>query len=212
MSKRWILVAGALFALCAAPPVAMATGETTVTLKMGSAIPTGDFSGVATSGSTVGLAADYKVTKWLAAGVAMNYFRTIGSRNGDDITVIEPTTGNPVGMTLSENWTLTGLSFFSKAYVLPRGRLAPYVRAGAGTYTVRYGLDVSSATATTTAGGNEQQTKFGLNGGAGIAYRIVGGTSLGLEGLYHMVFAQGTNVTVWTTGVTLGFGTAGTGK
>jgi hypothetical protein len=43
----------------------------------------------------------------------------------------------------------------------------------------------------------------------GARYRVVGGTSLGVEALYHSVLAKDTNVTFWTTGVTLGFGPSG---
>ncbi len=214
MSKCWTMVAGALLLLCLTAPLAWAAGETQVTLRLGSAVPTGNYKDLASSGSTAGLSADYKVNKWLASGLYFSYVRNTGSRNGRDITVTEPTTGNPVVLTLAENWTVTGLGLFSKVYVLPRGKLAPYLRAGAGVYTVRYGLDVSAASATTTAGGTEQQSKFGLHGGAGVAYRVAGGFRLGVDALYHTVFMKDkdTNVSLFSIGVTLGLGSSGEAK
>ncbi len=208
MSKRCTMVAVALLALCVTAPLARATGETTVTLRMGSAVPLGNYGDLASSGTTAGLSADYKVNKWLASGLYFSYVRNKGSRDGKDITVIEPSTGNEVTLTLAENWTVTGLGVFSKVYVLPRGRLHPYLRAGVGVYTVRYGVDASAASATTTAGGSEQQSKFGVHGGVGVSYRVFGGTRLGLDGLYHTMFMKDkdTNVSLFSVGFTLGFG------
>jgi opacity protein-like surface antigen len=204
-----MMLAGALLGLCAASPAALAATESLVTLRAGNSTPTGDYNLVARRGVMAGLGAGYRAMRWLETGLDLTYFRNVGNRDRKALEIIEPTTGNVVQITLAENWTLTEFGLYGKAYVMERGRLAPYLRIGAGAYNVNYRLDVSVASATTTAGGSEQQGKFGLSAGVGARYRVVGGTSLGVEALYHNVLAKDTNVTFWTTGVTLGFGPSG---
>jgi opacity protein-like surface antigen len=209
MSKRWVMVASALL-LCAAPQAVMAAAESMVTVTLGNQTPTGDFGDVAQSGMMAGMSAGYRVTRWLAAGMDFTYFRSIGTHDGEAQTIpAEPGITRTVGITRAENWTVTELGLYAKAFVMERGRLAPYVRAGAGTYSIRYTLDASSASAGTTLGGSEQASKFGVNGGAGLRYRVFGGTSLGLEALYHRVFARDVQVDLWSAGVTVGFGPTG---
>jgi opacity protein-like surface antigen len=203
------MVTGALLLLCAAPPAVMAAAESIVTVTLGQQAPTGAFSDVAKSGVMAGMSAGYRVTRWLATGVDFTYFRSLGVHDGDAIDIFEPSTERRVSITLAENWTVTELGLYAKAFVLERGRLAPYVRAGAGGYSIRYSQDVSAASGGTTLGGAEQASKFGVSGGAGVRYRVVGGTSLGLEALYHRIFAKDTEVSLWTTGVTIGFGPTG---
>ena len=209
MSKRWMMVGGALLLLCAAPQAVMAAAESMVTVTLGSQAPRGSFSDVAGSGSMAGLSAGYRVVRWLATGVDYNYFRSTGAHDGDVMDIVEPNSGRVVNITLAEHWTITELGLYAKAFVLERGRLSPYLRAGAGTYAIRYNQDVSTASATTTLGGTESQSKAGVNAGAGLRYRVVGGTSLGLEVLYHRIYARDTQVNLWTTGVTVGFGPTG---
>ena len=209
MSKRWMMVAGALLLLCAAPPAVMAAAESMVTVTLGSQAPRGAFSEVAKSGSMAGLSAGYRVVRWLATGVDYSYFRSPGTHNGEVMDILERSSGRTVNITLVENWTVTELGLYAKAFVLERGRFAPYLRAGAGTYAIRYNQDVSAASATTTLGGTESKSKAGVNAGAGLRYRVVGGTTLGLEALYHRIYARDIKVNLWTTGVTVGFGPTG---
>ena len=209
MSKRWWMVAGALLLLCAAPTAVMAAAESVVTVTLGQQSPNGGFGDVAKSGSLVGLSAGYRVTRWLAAGVDLSYFRSLGVHDGEEFEYREPSTGRITVITLAENWSITALGLYAKTFVFERGRLAPYLRTGAGAYSVRYGQDVSASSAGTTVGGVEQQSKFGLNGGVGFRYRVVGGTSLGLEALYHRILARDLDVNLWTTGLTVGFGPTG---
>ena len=209
MSKRLWMVAGALLLLCAAPTAVMAAAESVVTVTLGQQSPNGAFGEVAKSGSMVGLSAGYRVTRWLAAGVDLTYFRSLGAHDGEQVEYREPSTGRMTTITLAENWSITELGLYAKAFVFERGRLAPYLRSGAGAYSVRYGQDVSASSAGTTVGGVEQQSKFGVSAGAGFRYRVAGGTSLGLEALYHRLLARDTDVNLWTTGLTIGFGPNG---
>ena len=51
MSKRWMMVAGALLLLCAAPPAVMAAAESMVTVTLGSQAPRGaDYRGARADG------------------------------------------------------------------------------------------------------------------------------------------------------------------
>jgi len=209
MSKRWVMVVGALLLPCAAPPAVMAAAESMVTVTLGSQSPQGSYADVAKSGTMAGLSAGYRVTRWLAAGVDFTYFRGLGAHDGDVIDIFEPSTQHVVTITLAENWTITELGLYTKAFFLERGRLSPYLRAGAGTYSIRYSQDVSTASAGTTLGGDEQANKFGFSGGGGFRFRIAGGTSLGVEALYHRIYARDTQVSLFTTGATIGFGPTG---
>ena len=94
-------------------------------------------------------------------------------------------------------------------FLFERGRLSPYVRGGAGAYSLRYSQDVAAASAGTSVAGNEQANKFGVSGGAGVRMKVAGGTSIGIETLYHNIFARDTNVSLWTTGLIVGFGPTG---
>jgi opacity protein-like surface antigen len=210
MSKRWMMVAGALLLLCVAPQAVMAAAESIMTVTVGGQSPSGAFGDVAKSGSMVGLSGGYRVTRWLAAGVDYGYFRSAGKHDGAVITIpLDPGTAKPVTVTLVENWTVTNLGLYAKAFVFERGHFAPYLRAGVGTYTIRYSQDVSTASASTTLSGVEQASKAGFNAGAGMRYRVFGGTSVGFEVLYHQIYAKDSKVSLLTTGVTLGFGPAG---
>ena len=209
MSKRLWMVAGALLLLCAAPTAVLAAAESVVTVTLGHQAPNGAFSDVAKSGSMVGLSAGYRVTRWLATGVDLTYFRALGVHDGEQFEYLEPSTGRITSITLAENWSITELGLYAKAFVFERGRLAPYLRSGAGAYSVRYGQDVSASSAGTTVGGVEQESKFGVSAGVGVRYRIAGGTSLGLESLFHRIFARDSDVNLWTTGLTIGFGPTG---
>jgi hypothetical protein len=209
MSKRWVMMAGALLLLCAAPTAALAVAESMVTVTLGSETPSGPFADVANGGVMAGLNGGYRVTGWLETGVDLSYFNSAGVRNGQSYVMLEPTTGNYVNVSLSEKWTVTEFGLYGRAFVFERGRLGSFLRAGAGTYTVRITQDVSAASATTTLGGNEQVSKFGLSAGLGARYRIGGGTSIGLEALFHHVFARDTDVSFTTIGATLGFGPGG---
>lgn len=208
MSKRWVMVASVLL-LCAAPSAVMAAAESMVTVTLGSQAPHGAFSNLAKSGSMAGLSAGYRVTRWLATGVDYTYFRSAGTHNGDVIDIYEPSTQRIATVTLAENWTVTEMGLYVKSFVLERGRYSPYLRAGAGTYSIRYSQDVSVSAATTTLGGSEQASKFGFSGGVGVRFRVVGGTSLGVEALYHHILAKHAKVDLLTTGFTVAFGPTG---
>jgi hypothetical protein len=207
MSKRWMMLASALLLLCVAPQAVVAAAQSVVTLTVGGQAPHGAFGDVAKSGSMAGLSAGYQVTRWLEMGAKFNYFGSSGTHNGEAIDIpLDPGTAKPVIVTLAENWSITNLGFYAKAFVLERGRFAPYLCAGAGTYSIRYSQDVSTASASTTLGGVEQASKAGVNAGVGLSYRVLGGTSLGVEALYHRIYARDTWVNLLTTGVTIGFG------
>jgi hypothetical protein len=208
MSKRWMMVAGAVLLLCVAPQAVMAATESVVTVTLGGQTPRGAFGDVAKSGSMAGLSAGYRLTRWLEMGADYGYFGSPGTHNGVALIIPnDPGTGKPVTVTLAENWSITNLGLYAKAVVLERGRFAPYLRTGAGTYSIRYSQDVSTASAGTTLGGIEQANKAGVNAGAGLRYRVLGGTSLGVEVLCHSIYTKRAKwMSLWTTGVTLGFG------
>jgi hypothetical protein len=211
MSKRWMMIAGALLLLCAGPRAVMAAAESVVTVTLGRQAPHGAFGDLAEPGSMVELSAGYRVARRLATGVDFSYFRSSGVHNGDVIDLAsDPGTGRAVTITLAENWTVTELGLYAKAFVFERGRLAPYLRAGGGAYSILYSQDVSAASAGTTLGGVERVSKGGVNAGAGFRYRVVGGTSLGLEVLCHCIHTRRAKwLSLWTTGVTIGFGPTG---
>ena len=207
MSKRGMMVASALLMLCAAPSAVMAAAESMVTVTLGTQAPRGEFGNLAKSGKMAGLSAGYRVTRWLATGLDLAYFPSTGRKSGAVVNIPnDPGTHVPVTVTLAENWAITNLGFYAKAFVFERGRLAPYVRAGAAAYTIRYSQDVSTASASTSLSGVESESKGGVSAGAGLRYRVLGGTSLGFEALYHRIYARRTHVNLWTTGVTVGFG------
>ena len=209
MWMRWVMVAGALLLLCAAPTAALAVSESMVTVTLGSETPNGPFADFANSGVMAGLNGSYRVTRWLETGVDLAYFNSAGIRDGQSYVLIEPTTDDYVEVMLAEKWTVTEFGLFARAFVFERGKLGSFLRAGAGTYTVRMTQDVAAASATTTLGGNEQAGKFGFSAGLGARYRIGGGTSLGIEALFHHIFAKDTDVSFTTVGATLGFGPGG---
>jgi opacity protein-like surface antigen len=209
MSKRWVMVAGALLLLCAAPSAVMAAAESMVTLTLGTQSPKGDFGKLAQSGSMAELSAGYRVTRWLATGVDFTYIQCKGAHDGKVVDIFEPSTERVVTVTLAENWTVTELGLYAKAFVFERGRFSPYLRTGAGTYTISYSQDVSAASAGTTLTGAERASKFGVSGGAGVRFRVVGGTSMGVEALYHRIFAKDKHVDLMTTGLTVAFGPTG---
>ena len=209
MSKRWWMVAGALLLLCTAPSAVMAAAESVVTVTLGHQSPLGDFGDVAEPGMMAGVGAGYRVTPWLAVGADFTYFRAPGSHDGEAVDIIEPSTEKLVTITIDENWSVTQLGLYGKAFLFERGRFSPYLRAGAGGYSLRYSQDVAAATAGTTVAGNEQANKFGVNGGGGIRMKVVSGTWIGIESVYHTVFARDTDVSLWTTGLIVGFGPTG---
>lgn len=208
MAKRWGMVAGTLLIWCLAPPAVMAANESMVTLTLGRQTATGAFSDVAKGGSTAALSAGYRVNRWLAVGADAGYFRSLGKHDGENLTVLEPTTDKYVQITLAENWSMTELGLYTKAYLFQRGRFSPYLRGGAGSYTVRWSEDVKYASAGTTVGGNEEQSKFGVQGGGGFTFRINGGNTIGAESVVHCIFARDQKVSLWLTGLTIGFGPA----
>jgi hypothetical protein len=175
---------------------------------VGSQTPRGAFGDLAESGSLAGMSAGYRVTRWLETGANFNYFGNPGAHNGAVINIPnDPGTGRPVTVTLAENWSITNLGLYARVFVFERGRFAPYLRTGAGAYSIRYSQDVSAASAGTSLGGIEQASKPGVNGGMGLRYRVLGGTSLGFEVLCHSIYTDRAKwMSLWTTGVTVGFG------
>jgi opacity protein-like surface antigen len=207
MSKRWMMVAGALLLLCVTPQAVLAAAESMLTLTMGKQAPNGAFSDVARSGSMAGLSAGYRMNRRFEMGTNYNYFGNSGTHNGSPVNILnDPGTGRPVAVTLAESWRITNLGLYASVFVLERGRLAPYLRAGAGAYSIRYSQDVSTASAGTTLGGIEQASKAGFNAGAGMRCRTFSGTSIGFEALFHRIYTRDVKLNLWTTGVTIGFG------
>lgn len=209
MSKRWWMVAGALLLLCAAPPAVMAAAESVVTVTLGHQSPTGPFGDVAQGGMAASVSGGYRVTPWLAVGAAFSYFKSPGAHDGEEFSIIEPSTEKLVTITIDENWSVTELGLYGKVFLFERGRFSPYLRGGAGAYSLRYSQDVAAASAGTTVAGNEQANKFGVSGGAGVRMRVVAGTWIGIESLYHNIFARDMDVSLWTTGLIVGFGPTG---
>lgn len=209
MSKRWWMVAGALLLLCAAPSAVMAAAESVVTVTLGHQSPSGSFSDVAEAGMMAQVSGGFRVAPWLAVGADFTYFKAPGVHDGEEFDTIEPTTQKLVTLTIDENWSVTELGLYAKLFVLERGRFSPYLRGGAGAYSLRYSQDVAAATAGTTVEGNEQANKFGVSGGGGIRMRVVAGAWIGVESLYHNIFARDENVSMWTTGLIVGFGPTG---
>jgi len=190
------------------PPLPPASHESMVTLTLGGQTPRGTFGDLAESGSMAGLSAGYRVARWLAAGVDYTYLRSPGAHNRAVIDLPEdPGTLRSVSITLAENWTVTELGLYAKAFVFKRGRLEPYLRGGAGSYSIRYSQDALTASTGTTLGGAESETKIGVNVGAGLRGRVLGGTSLGFEVLCHCIHTERAGwLSLWTTGVSVGFG------
>jgi len=183
--------------------------ESMVTLSVGTQTPRGSFHEVAQAGSMVGLSAGYRAARKLALGVDCTYLRNPGVNDKRVVDIFDPGTQKVVNITLAESWAITRLGGYAKLYCFERGRWAPYLLAGAGTYSIRYAQDVSAASATTTVAGVEQVNKAGINAGAGLRGRVVGGTSLGFEAVYHQIIARNTRVNLMTTAVTIGFGPTG---
>jgi hypothetical protein len=209
MSKRWWMVAGALLLLCTAPSAVMAAAESVVTVTLGHQSPTGAFKDVADGGLMASVSGGFRVAPWLAVGADFTYFKAPGLHDGEQFETVEPSTEKVVTVTLDENWSITEMGVYGKVFFLERGRFSPYLRGGAGAYNMRYSQDVAAASSTTTIEGNEQANKFGVNGGAGVRMRVVGGTWVGVESVYHTIFARDENVSLWTAGLTFSFGPTG---
>ena len=176
---------------------------------MGSQSPRGTFNEVAQSGSMVGLGAGYRASRMLALGVDCSYFGNPGVHDRSTVDIFDEGTGRVVNVTLAENWSITSLGAYAKLFCFERGRLTPFLRAGVGAYSIRYSQDVRASSATTTVAGFEQANKTGINAGAGVRYRVLAGTTLGIEAVYHQILARDTRVNLLTTGITVGFGPAG---
>lgn len=209
MSKRWWMVAGALLLLGAAPSVAQAAAESIVTVTLGRQSPMGSFGDIAEAGTMAAVSGGYRVAPWLAVGADFTYLRAPGSHDGEEFDIFDPNTEKLVTITIDENWSITALGLYGKLFLFERGRFSPYLRGGAGAYSLRYSQDVAAASAGTSVAGNEQANKFGVSGGVGVRMKVVGGTSIGIETLYHNIFARDENVNLWTTGLTASFGPTG---
>ena len=224
MSKRWGMVAGALLLLCAAPPMVLAATESMVTLTLGGERPSGTFAEVAQSGTLAGLSVGYRTTPWLEAGLDLGYFRSAGKRDGWARDYMDPSTPTVYHFALAEHWSVTELGLYGRAFVHEGGRLSTYLHAGVATYAVRFSseLTVSVSSSALVIGGNEQEYRPGCSGGAGVRYRVVGGTHLGVEVLYHQIFGKAgkdsygnrnnSSLGYLTVGATLGFGPGGKGR
>lgn len=209
MAKRWWMVAGALLLLCAAPSAVMAAAESVVTVTLGHQSPSGSFGDVAQGGMAASVSGGYRVAPWLAVGADFSYFKSPGAHDGEEFSITEPSTEKLVTITIDENWSVTELGLYGKVFLFERGRFSPYLRGGAGAYSLRYSQDVAAASAGTTVAGNEQANKFGVSGGAGVRMRVLAGTWIGIESVYHNIFARDTDVSLWTTGLIVGFGPTG---
>jgi hypothetical protein len=209
MSKRWWMVAGALLVWCAAPSAVLAAAESVVTVTLGHQSPAGAFGDVAQGGMMASVSGGYRIAPWLAVGADFSYFKAPGAYDGEAFDIIEPSTQKLVTITLDENWSVTEMGLYGKVFLFERGRFSPYLRGGAGAYSLRYSQDVAAASAGTTVAGNEQANKFGVSGGAGIRMKVVAGTWIGIESLYHNVFARDIDVNLWSTGLIVGFGPSG---
>jgi len=176
-----LTIAAAVAMAAEAPVGENMKGQVTVGVQGGVVVPTGalakDFNAEAVTsdeiggfqgkmGFTGGLNVDYFITKEFALGLDGSYstFKSDYAHAGDA--------------------KATTLQFgLHGKYLIPTGGpLVPYVFVGAGLYNAKI-TDIPDTE-------DLSQSKFGMNGGVGAAYKINDMVSVGLNGAYHYAFSE----------------------
>lgn len=185
---------------------ASAAYETRVRLLVTPSQPIGDFADRSGSGVGLGVQGEYRAWRGLSLGLETGFFGAPGERDETSITLTDPETGQTGRFTLDESWTITRLGLYGRWSRALRTSIVPYVRAGAGVYGVRYKQDLALQTATFELHGSVVENRFGLNGGLGIDFGVLGRTTLGLVGDVHYLFVEESSLTYADAGVVIGFG------
>jgi opacity protein-like surface antigen len=98
---------------------------------------------------------------------------------------IKETQLSGTGFTGGKSQILSGLG--NLTYSLGVGPIRPYILAGLGVYNLK--TEVESESAGTEPEASNTQTKFGINGGAGLLLKL-GGISAYIEGRIDNIFTQ----------------------
>jgi len=172
-----------VLAVAAAFMVTDATAQVRGVFGVGLSVPVGDFAdetgGAAEAGGATALAG----IEWLPQGKSFG-LRVDGAYNRFCTSACDEATSDRDIRYRFLNATLNGLMEFPLG---AEGNLRPYMLAGVGLYNYRLeGDDV-------TAGADDSQSDFGVNGGLGLTYAM-GRVGVFAEGRFHNVFATGSDL------------------
>ena len=147
----------------------------------GATVPTGDLSkgdNGASTGWHAGGAVQFSVPLIPVGLRADVMYHHLGVKNATQ--TFEGGTG-----TLKASMITGTVSGMFMVPMAPGGLVKPYVIAGVGAYNLRQSFDCTSGCAGLSF--NDNATKFGLNGGAGVQFGLAG-LSTFVEARYHHVF------------------------
>jgi len=182
--------------------------------KLGVSAPAGDFADVSDDGVAFGFYGSFLLTTRTALQVS--YFRhshdlKVSEPNDFLATLGEDKVSDFVIMS-NGDIDMTELTVNGR-YAFTESRIVPYITAGGGMYLWdiivdgnQSGLTVSESTGTEPDGRNSDITvtneigdeisrsnsyvDLGLNGGVGVAFKVTGEISLGVEAIYTYVFGN----------------------
>ena len=183
--------------------------------KLGVSVPAGDFGDVSDEGVSFGFYGSFLLTS--RAALQVSFFRhdhdlNVTGTNKFLDSLGEDTLNDFVTMS-NGDLQMTEVAVNGK-YALTEGkRIIPYVTAGGGIYLWNVkvdgnqsGLTVSESTGTEPDGRNSDTTvtnqigdeisrsndfvDLGINGGLGVAFKVTGEISLGVEAVYTYVFGD----------------------
>lgn len=166
--KRFFSFALVVLALAAATGRAAEKGMIGLTGKGGVGIPTGTLDDATKVGWRAGGGVEYFITNNIAIGANGFY----AQNKADDTLIVAPVTD------IKEQLIEYGV-FGKYAFKIQDSRLAPYVKLGVG------GLSAKTKITPEPAGGNQTETFFGGNAGAGLSFDVAPKVSVFVEGAYH---------------------------
>jgi hypothetical protein len=211
MRKLGFVLMALLCMSLAIPALAAEKGEISFGLNGGLAMPMGDFGDVAKMGFGGGVYADYWLMPAIAIGVDGSYNRFDYS---DDYITLDEALLHEVDPAGTVDGTFTLMQFGAHGkYMFPleNAPVAPWLSIGLGMYNMKDKYDVTSSVLDE-AGLNPSDeisdTKFGVNGAIGAAFKVSPAFSVGASIGMHDIFTEGSSTQYFTAGITLGFSTA----
>lgn len=185
-----VLAALACLSLTAIPSFA-AKGDITFGLTGGMAMPMGDFADFFKMGFGGGVYGDYAVAEQFLVGVdgMYNQFSADEDVFGDlDVT-------------------FSMINFGAHGKWLPPVKdspMAPYISVGVGMYNGKIKMEDEAE--------EESESKIGINGGAGVDFKVNPQFTVGVGGAFHHVMTDEEATQFFTVGVNIGFMTTGATK
>ena len=159
----------------------------------GLAFPVSDYQDLAGTGFGFSADADYVLSPSGAIGVTVGY-----NRNGfssDFKEAIQFATGLPV----EGHFTVMHYGGHARLFLAPDSKTVPFVTVGAGLYNFKATAELYGAS------GSDSDTKGGINGGAGLLFDAGGSAHVGVQGAFHDIIADGSDVQYITAAAVLLF-------